>query len=81
MVGRGKPPAMDEDADCVTQVELCAFTNNITEVINMNHTRYAATLEDMERKISSIVDRLEALEILVPPTVQELDGNEQDEHA
>jgi hypothetical protein len=81
MAGRGKPPTMDEDADCVTQVELCAFTNNITEAINANHARYAATVEGMERKISGIVDRLEALEIRVPPVVHELDGNEQDEHA
>jgi hypothetical protein len=69
MAGRGKPPAMDEDADCMTQVELCAFTNNITEVINANHARYAAIVEGIERKISTIVDRLQALEIHVPPTV------------
>jgi hypothetical protein len=69
MAGRGKPPAMDEDADCMTQVKLCAFTNNITEVINANHTRYAAIVEGIERKISTIVDRLQALEIHVPPTV------------
>jgi hypothetical protein len=81
MAGRGKPPVADEDADCVTQVELCAFTKNITEVINMNHARYATTLEGIERKISGIVNRLEALEIRVPPTIQELDGNEQDERA
>jgi hypothetical protein len=81
MAGRGKPPTADEDADCVTQVELHAFTNNITEAINVNHTRYAATLEGIERKISGVVDRLEALEIHVPPAVQEINGNEQDKCA
>jgi hypothetical protein len=45
MVGRGKALAADEDAECVTQVELRAFMNNITEAINVNHARYAATLE------------------------------------
>jgi hypothetical protein len=81
MAGRGKPLAVDADADCVTQVELCAFMNNITEAINANQARYAATLEGIKRKISSIVDWFEALEISVPPAVQELDGNEQDERA
>jgi hypothetical protein len=81
MAGRGKPPATDEDNDCLTQVELHAFTNNITEVINVNHTRYATTLEGIERKISGVVDRLEALEVRIPPATHELDGNEQDEHA
>jgi hypothetical protein len=76
MAGRGKPLAVDEDADCMTQVELCAFTNNIIEAINVNHARHAATLEGIERKISGVVDRLEALEIHVPPAAQELDGNE-----
>jgi hypothetical protein len=78
---RGKPPTADEDADCVTQVELRAFMNNITEMINANHARYATTLEGIERKISSVVDRLEALEVHIPPVVHEPDGNEQDEHA
>jgi hypothetical protein len=81
MAGRGKPPAADEDADCVTQVELRAFTKNITEAINMNHDRYAATLEAIEWKISGVVDRLEALEIHMPPAVHELDDNEQDKRA
>jgi hypothetical protein len=81
MVARGKPPAADEDADCVTQVELRAFMKNITEVINVNHDRYAATLKGIERKISGVVDQLEALEIRIPPAVQELNGNEQDERA
>jgi hypothetical protein len=81
MAGRGKPPAADEDADCVTQVELCAFTKNITEAINVNHDRYAATLEAIEWKISGVVDRLEALEIHMPPAVHELNDNEQDKRA
>jgi hypothetical protein len=72
MVGRGKPPAADEDADYVTQVELHAFMKNITEAINANHGRYAATLEGVERKISGIVDQLESLEIHIPLAVQEL---------
>jgi hypothetical protein len=55
MAGRGKPLAVDADADCMTQVELCAFMNNITEAINVNHARYATTLEGIKRKISSIV--------------------------
>jgi hypothetical protein len=54
MAGRGKPPVVDEDADCVTQVELRAFTYNIIEVINVNHARYATTLEGIERKISGV---------------------------
>jgi hypothetical protein len=79
MAGRGKPPAMDEDADCVTQVELHAFMKNIIETVNVNHFRYAVTLDCIERKISGVVDWLEALEIRIPPDVHELDGNEQDE--
>jgi hypothetical protein len=81
MVGRGKPPTADVDASCVTQVELRAFTNNITEVINMNQAHYATTLEHIERKISGVVDRIEALEVRIPPAAHELDGNEQDERA
>jgi hypothetical protein len=81
MAGRGKPPAADEDADCVTQAELCAFTDNITEAMNANQARYAATLEGIERKISGIVDRLEALVVHIPPAAHELDGNEQDKRA
>jgi hypothetical protein len=81
MVGRGKPPATDEDADCVTQVELRALMKNITEAINVNHDHCVVTLEGIERKISSVVDRLEALEIHIPPAVQELNVNEQDERA
>jgi hypothetical protein len=80
MVGRGKPPTADEDADCVTQVELRAFMNNITKAINVNHARYAATHEGIERKISGVVNWLEALEVRIPPNVHELDGNDQDEH-
>jgi hypothetical protein len=63
----------------VTRAELRTFTDNIIDVINMNHARYAATLE--ERKISSIVDRLEALEVHIPPAVHEPNGDEEDEHA
>jgi hypothetical protein len=81
MAGRGKPPVVDEDADCVTQVELRAFTYNIIEVINVNHARYATTLEGIERKISGVLDRLEALEVCIPSTTHELNGNEQDESA
>jgi hypothetical protein len=81
MAGRGKPPVADEDADCVTQAELRAFTDNNIEAINVNHARYAATLEGIERKVSSIVDRLEALEVRIPLAAHELDGNEQDERA
>jgi hypothetical protein len=81
MAGRGKPSAADEDADYVTQAELCAFTDNNTEEINMNHTCYAATLDGIERNISGIVDRLEALEVRIPPAAHELDGNDQDERA
>jgi hypothetical protein len=55
--------------------------NNITEAINMNHARYATTLEGIERKISGIVDRLEALEVCIPHAAHELDGNKQDECA
>jgi hypothetical protein len=81
MAGRGKPPAMDEHADYVTQVELHAFMKNIIETVNANHFCYAVTLDCIERKISGVVDRLEALEIRIPPDVHELDGNEQDECA
>jgi hypothetical protein len=81
MAGRGKPPTVDEDTNCVTQVELRAFMKNITEMINVDHDRYATTLEGIEMKISVVVGWLEALEIRIPPVVQELDGNEQDEHA
>jgi hypothetical protein len=81
MAGRGKPLATDEDANCVTRAELCAFTDNITEAINTNHARYAATLEGIEWKISGIVDRLEVLEVRIPPAVHEPDGDEQDERA
>jgi hypothetical protein len=71
MAGRGKPPIADEDADCVTQVELRAFMKNITEAINVNHGRYAVTLEGIERKISGVGDWLEALDIRIPHVVQE----------
>jgi hypothetical protein len=81
MAGRGKPVAADKDADCVTQVELRAFMKNITEVINVNHSRSATTLEGIERKISGVVDQLEALEVHVLPAIQELDNNEQDKCA
>jgi hypothetical protein len=47
----------------------------------MNNAHYASTLEGIERKISGVVDRLEALEVRIPPVVHEPDGNEQDEHA
>jgi hypothetical protein len=49
-------------------------------VINANHARYATTLEGIERKICGVVDRLEALEVRIPPAALELDGNEQDKH-
>jgi hypothetical protein len=65
----------------VTQVELCAFMNNITEAINVNHAYYATTLEGIERKISGVVDQLEALEVRIPPAAHELNGNKQDERA
>jgi hypothetical protein len=81
MAGRGKPPTVDEDADYMTQAELCAFMNNIIEAINMNHARYATTLEGIERKISGIVNRLEALEVRIPPVAHGPGGNKLDEHA
>jgi hypothetical protein len=81
MAGRWKPPNVDEDANCVTQVELRALMNNITEEIDTNHAHYATTLEGIERKISSVVDQLEALEVRISPAAHELDGNEQDERA
>jgi hypothetical protein len=70
----------------MTQAELRAFMNNITEAISMNHTRYAPTLEGMERKIFRVVDQLEALDLKalvvhIPPAVHEPDSNEQDESA
>jgi hypothetical protein len=81
MVGRGKPPTADEDANCVTQVELHAFTNHITEVINTNHARYATTLKGIERKIFGVVDRLVALDVRIPHAEHEPDGDEQDKCA
>jgi hypothetical protein len=65
----------------VTQAKLGAFMDNITEAVKANHARYAATLEGTERKISGVVDRLQSLEVRIPPVVHEPDGDEQDEHA
>jgi hypothetical protein len=63
----------------MTHAELHSFMDNITKAINTNHACYAATLEGIERKISGIVDRLEALDVRIPPAVHEPDGDKQDE--
>jgi hypothetical protein len=75
-----KPLAMDEDAECMTQVELCALTKNIIEENNVNQDCYAATVEGIERKISGVVISLR-LWRFVYLLLHQNSSNEQDERA
>ena len=84
MVGKKAVTGLEDDDDFVTQVELRAFLKNITKTINVNHASYATQLEGLERRLSGIVDRIEALEIHLPPIVPDdkhEDDDQQDERA
>ena len=59
--------------ECVTQTELRAFMRNITDTMTLNNNRTARQLEGIERRISGIVDRLEALETRLPPADHDRD--------
>ena len=70
---KNKTDEMDDV--CVTQTELQEFMKdfmkNITDTLNQNNNRSQTQLEGIERRISGVVDRLEALETHLPPPDQD----------
>jgi len=53
------------------------FMKNNTNTLNQNNNRSQTQLEGIERRITGVVDRLEALEIRLPPANQDQDHVEQ----
>jgi hypothetical protein len=64
------PPVGDEEEECVSNKEVHAMMKAMTKLFTKNQQSTDTTLEQMECSIAGIIDRVDALEMGLPPTDQ-----------
>jgi hypothetical protein len=65
------PPVGDEEEECVSNKEVCTMMKTMPELFTKNQQSTDTTLEQMERSIARIIDRVEVLESGAPATNQD----------
>jgi hypothetical protein len=65
------PPAGDEEEERVSNKEVHAMMKAMTELFMKNQQSTNTTIEQVERSIAGIIDRVDALETGLPPTDQD----------
>jgi hypothetical protein len=71
----------DEEEGCVSNKEVNAMMKPMTELFTKNQQSTDTTVEQVERSIAGITDRVDTLETVVPPTDHDKLPNEPHDNA
>ena len=83
MAGKGKDKrgegGEDNDDSCVLHSELHDFMQQLTDQLVQNQAETSKQMEALQRQISGITDRLQAVETRLPPAANPPPRNDQDQ--
>jgi hypothetical protein len=76
------PPAGDKEEECISNKDVHTMIKALTELFTKNQQSTDTTLEQVERSMAEIIDRVDALEIGLPQIDQDklLDDTHEDDH-